>query len=170
MLHPPSSFFFLNTIVAVPPYAMTLSSTLYIPPLVQFGVIGNLTAMDVNCCDVFTYSLVGGVAAGDFIISGNKIEANVPQGLRGDSLVIVVNVNDGAGGSYQQSFSISESFDSICSFSSVAMKSPFFTFHSECPSHRYHSLAKHVHSVASYFSWSHSVCPIWLHCRIIDCS
>lgn len=99
----------------VAPTNITLSSTTYAPPLAR-GVtpIAVLTTTDANCCQQFTYAVVGGADASKFTVNGNMLWPNVNgPGLTGNNLQVIIETRDGFGGVFQRLFSIHESCVSL---------------------------------------------------------
>lgn len=91
------------------PTALALSANTYAVPPTANQVVGTLSTTDINCCQTFTYSIVGGANAALFAIAGNALQI-VNAGQSGNGLQVTVRTTDSGTGAlwFQQTFTIDE--------------------------------------------------------------
>lgn len=100
----------------VAPTAVTLSTATYTPPTATANVVvGTLSSSDVNCCQTFTYSIVGGLDAALFNISGSSLRITA-SGQRGTGLQVTVRSTDSGQPALfrDQTFTINDGTEPAC--------------------------------------------------------
>lgn len=95
------------------PTDLSCSTLSYPPPLATGTTVCTLSTTDENCCQTFSYSITGGANAASFSIVGSQLRANVAGGLSGNNLAVTITTNDGNGGTFSKTLTISECESSL---------------------------------------------------------
>lgn len=88
------------------PTDIVLSTVLYPPLAGASSAFATLTAVDPNCCDTYTFSVVCGASAALFTVIGNQL--STVGNVTGNGHVIVIRVIDTAGGMFDKTVTLNE--------------------------------------------------------------